>query len=232
MNTKKLFPIGFAIILSLTLFTNGLNQAATVPPTNSIILYMVCDEGTTYTIGDTVNVTVVFKNYLKLNESLENAAIKNVTIEFTTPEVLNITNVNNISPDMSTYNSTEVFADVNSTTPAYWWNATKVNVSWASFERYQVHKFWYIFNCTQAAENGVSPSRISLRYSLLNESEPIYDEDAGESLLFRINEIPTTSAIELPSRGSYKFDWWLIGGFLIGVPLIVLIIMRLTLWKR
>jgi hypothetical protein len=198
------------------------NDAAAQPPLESVMSYMFCDkEDSTYIVGDTANITVVLKNYLGENETIVNA-----TLAIQTPAELNITQVANFSYDMSGYNSTEYLLNENTTTPICWWNNTYLNMTWAKINPYTLHDFWFTVNCTEEGSFGIEGSTFD--YSINNKTKNL----EGEGLALTVNAEPTISRLNMPVRGETIWYWWLAGGLLIAIPLITIIIMRITLWKR
>lgn len=183
---------------------------------------MFCETGYTYVVGEEANVTVVINNKLNSTDPLHNVSL---TFQAPSGEELNITNLNNVSQDFSDYNAIEYFL-TNATEPLFWWNNTYVNASWALFEPSQLATFWFVFNCTTPGQASFSDFTVSYYHN--NEKFTI----DGESTLFNINEIPTTSRINIPIRGDTIWYWWLAGGILLALPFIIIIIVRITLWKR
>jgi len=177
-----------------------------IPQLNTLICYM--DYGDVEpNVGDQLNVTVVFKNYLDEANPLENVSMTMEPREEDEPG-LNITNVNNVPYENPSYNQTTIFSTGTNSTPFFNWNHTYVEISWARFEVNLTQTFWFVIDCV-----------IEGKFT-----------GAGFGITVRGEENET--AILSPVRGDWEWYWWFSGALLIVAPLIVIIITRLTLWKR
>ena len=225
MKRSKVIPITATIALITILAVSSMNNTSAATPLDSIIVYMIAEDLEPI-IGQNVNITTAIRNALNTTENLYNA-----TLEFQaqSPE-LNITNVYNVPSNMTNYNSTLYLMDQNNTVPIFWWNSTYVNATWAKFEANKLETFWFIVNCTATSEVAVSVTDIIFTYSFANGTEVIYE---GEPFSFdSIEPIPITSQVSHVPFPKLEWYWWLAGSFLIGLPLLIIVITRLTLWKR
>ena len=225
MKRSKIISITATIAIVTLLAVSSMNYTDAAAPLDSIIIYMIAED-LEPTIGQNVNITTAIRNALNTTENVYNA-----TLEFQaqSPE-LNITNVYNVPSNMTNYNSTLYLMDQNNTVPIFWWNSTYVNVTWAKFEASQFETFWFIVNCTATSEVAVSITDIFFAYSFANGTEITFE---GESFSFdKIDPIPVTSQVSHVPFPKIEWYWWLAGAFLIGLPIIIIIITRLTLWKR
>lgn len=221
MKYKKLLPILTIITLIAVASFGNSNQITATTPLDEIILYMSPDAQSPY-VGDLVNVTIVFRHAINTTSSLYN-----VTLEITNPTSLNITNVYDLSSNMTGYDLETYKSNPNNTEPLFWWDNTKVNATWGQFDAQRLETFWFILNITE--EGDLAPTSFDLTYTLEGETETI----EGESLFFEgVIERPVPSSIPNPIRGELTWFWWLAGSVLIVLPLIIIIITRLTLWKR
>ncbi|NHJ87047.1 MAG: hypothetical protein FK734_16410 [Asgard group archaeon] len=225
MRKNRVFTTGFILTLTCILMLNGIGTANAVVPINTIISYVAVDDSITV-VGQNITATNVIKNYLNDTESL-----RNVTLEITIDSELNITNVNNLSADMSSYNSTTYFlTEINSTTPIYWFNSTYINVTWSKFDQYMNHTFWFELNCTTAGQFAIENPIIT--YLFYNGTAYEEVSDTGIGILINVLEDLPPPEISSPIRGEWEIYWWFVGGLLIAAPIIIIVITRLTLWKR
>lgn len=220
MKYKKLLPITATIAITILLFVNGVGTTTAETPLNNVLVYMAPDIVEPY-VGQLVNTTVVFRNALNSTENMYNT-----TISFDASHSFNITNVYGISSNMTFYNSTDYYLDVNDTTPLFFWDVSNVNVTWAKILPNSFHSFWFIANCTE--ESYVAINNLDVSYYHNNELKTF----TGQAFSFEVSPVPSTPRLDVPQRSAENWSWWLAGGIIIGVPLIVIVVMRITLWKR
>ena len=201
------------------MFVNGVGTTADTP-LNNVIVYMSPDNIAPY-VGLFVNTTVVFRNALNSTESMYNT-----TVSFNTTPSLNITDVYGLSNNMTSYNSTDYYLNENDTEPLFYWDVNNVNVTWAKIEPTTLHSFWFIANCTEEGPVGVN--NLNITYYHENERHSFI----GQAFSFNIDPVPSNPRLDVPPRAPKNWAWWLSGGIIIGVPLIVIVITRITLWKR
>ena len=214
--------MSLALAITFLALFGGVSRTNSLPPLDTFILYIAPDKFEPI-VGDTVNVTCVFKNFQSFNDTLYN-----VTLEFNLDEELNITNfydLSNTTPDA--YNYTDYMLNITDTEPLFYWSDTYVNATWKSVDQYQEEYFWFELNCTTVGS--YSFDEMLLTYRFANETEHVHD---GDTFSLTVRDIPTTPVVPVPPRGEKVWWWWLAGGALIAIPVIVIIITRLTLWKR
>lgn len=222
---RRILPITATLAIIALLSVSSISYTNAATPLDSIIIYMIAED-LEPTIGDIVNITAAIRN--ALNNTID---IYNATMEFHVqrPE-LNITNVFNTIAEDPNYNSTLYLENKENSVPIFWWNQTYVNSTWAKFESNSFQSFWFEVNCSETSEFSVSISDIILTYYYENGTEVIFE---GEPFSFeRINSPYVESQINVPPLAKIEWYWWLVGSSIIGVPVIVIIITRLTLWKR
>ncbi len=220
MKYKKLLPITATIAITILLFVNGVGKTTAETPLNNVIVYMVPDIVEPH-VGQLVNTTVVFRNALNSTDNLYNT-----TIRFDATSSFNISDVYGVSSNMTFYNSTDYYLDVNNTEPLFYWDVDSVNVTWANILPDTFQSFWFIANCTEEGYVGIN--NLNVTYYHNNERKSFI----GQAFSFEISPIPSTPRLDVPIRSPQNWSWWLIGGIIIGVPLVVIIITRITLWKR
>ena len=216
---KKILPLTAVVSIIIMISLNGISKVEPAAPLDDILLYTTPDNLEPI-IGETVNVTVVLKHALNTTES-----IRNGTLEFSVSSNLNITNFNDYTFDPETYNSTEYYLNVDNTSPYIFWNESYVNITWAKIDHLQMNVHWFLINCTSTGLANVLP--FQFHYYIGDEEETIN----GESFSFEIIEEPVHTYLDVPYREPSSWFWWLAGSIILGVPLIVIIITRLTLWK-
>ncbi|MFW9922805.1 MAG: hypothetical protein ACFFDW_05890 [Candidatus Thorarchaeota archaeon] len=223
MKYKNILPAALILtIIALSSINGPINATATVP-LDELLLYMSPDIFHPY-VGDSVNVTVIFKHALNTTSS-----IYNTTITIDMPAELNITAVNNISSNMTDYDLDDYYSSPNSTEAIFWWDNSHINVTWAKFDSQRMESFSFKVNITD--EGNLAPTNFIITYIL--DGETITDDELGIKFYFPgVEYRPTVSQAPVPIRGELTFFWWLAGSVLIVVPLIVIIITRITLWKR
>ena len=213
--------MSLALTITLLALIGGVSKANSLPPLDTFILYLAPEDFEPI-VGDNVNVTCVFKNYLN-----ETQQLFNVTLEFTADEQLNITNFFNLSSSLvESYNLTEYMSNPALTDPLFWWDTSYVNATWKTFDQFQDERFWFLINCTQVGTYSFRDMTVSY---VLNNETLSYD---GDTFSLTVSDIPTTPSVPVPARYNTTWYWWLAGGALIVLPLIVIVITRLTLWKR
>ncbi len=221
LRRRKLLPISLALTLTCFALFSGLGYINSEPTLNTIILYVAADN-TQPIIGDQINFTVVFKNFLNETESLSE-----VVVETTTSAEINITNVFDASFNETTYNATQYYVDdENSTNPIFWIEENYFNITWAKFHQNMTYNFWFTVNCTDTGLFFVDNPYI--HYKLDNETNTV----RGSGYNFEVKDIPVTTSIPSPARGDWTWQWWFVGSVLVVLPIIVIVITRLTLWKR
>jgi len=217
---KKLLPVTATIAIIILLFVNGVGTTTADTPLNNVIIYMAPDIVEPYE-GQLVNTTVVFRNALNSTENLYNT-----TISFDATTSFNISDVYGVSSNMTFYNSTDYYLDVNDTTPLFYWDVSNVNVTWAKILPDTFQSFWFIANCTETGFVGIN----NLNVTYYHENE--WETFIGQAFSFEVSPLPSTPRLDIPIQAIENWTWWLAGGILIGVPLIVIVITRITLWKR
>jgi hypothetical protein len=211
-----------ALAITFLALFGGVSRANSAPPLDTFILYLAPEDFEPI-VGDIVNITCVFKNYLNVTETLYN-----VTLEFNIDEELNITNFYNL-PDsvVDGYNYTDYMLNITNTDPLFYWSSESINATWKTIDQNQEEFFWFKVNCTQVGT--YSFDDMTLTYRFINETELTHD---GDTFSLTVSDIPITPVVPVPPRGELYWYWWLAGGALIAIPVIVIIITRLTLWKR
>ena len=207
------------MILCFTIVMQGLSNVNSAPQLNSIILYMAGDNPAP-DINTEVNITVVFKNLLDVEFDMYN-----VTAEIKSDATLNVTNVNDVSID-NEINETDLFVYGTNSTAVFEWNHTDIKVAWALYEVNMTQTFWFIVNCTEGGTKYIQAP--ILTYELDGEVETFN----GKTFEIEVVEEGNVSSIPNPVRGDWVLFWWFTGSIVITFPLIVIVITRLTLWKR
>ncbi len=220
MKYKKLLPITATIAITILLFVNGVGTATAETPLNNVIVYMAPDIINPY-VGQFVNTTVVFRNALNSTESMYNT-----TISFDATASFNISDVYGVSNNMTFYNSTDYYLDVNNTEPLFYWDVGYVNITWAKIVPDSFHSFWFVANCTEEGFVGINNLNVSYYHN--NEWETFI----GQAFSFKISPVPSTPRLDIPQQAPQNWTWWLAGGIIVGVPLIAIVITKITLWKR
>jgi len=224
LRNRKTLLAGLTFIIGLTLLVQSVSMVNSIPQLNTLICYM--DYGDIEPdVGDQLNVTVVFKNYLDEANPLENVSMTMEPREEDEPG-LNITNVNNVPYENPSYNQTTIFSTGTNSTPFFNWNHTYVEISWARFEVNLTQTFWFVIDCV--IEGNFRINNPEFTFKLNNETETFTGAGFGITVRGEENE----TAILSPVRGDWEWYWWFSGALLIVAPLIVIIITRLTLWKR
>ena len=214
--------MSLALAITFLALFGGVSRTNALPPLDTFVLYLAPDDFEPI-VGDTVNVTCVFKNYQGFNDTLFN-----VTLEFDVAEELNITNFYDFPDSVAdAYNYTDYMLNITNTEPLFYWDDEYVNATWKSIDQFQEEFFWFEINCTQIGTFNFDD--MSITYRFLNETEHTH---VGDTFSLFVNDIPTTPVVPVPPRGELYWYWWLAGGALIAIPVIVIIITRLTLWKR
>ncbi|NHJ39564.1 MAG: hypothetical protein FK731_05975 [Asgard group archaeon] len=219
MKSKKALLTSIAIILSISIVIQSINYANAIPQYDTLIFYLTSDVEKPE-VNQIVNITVVFKNYLENNDPLTN-----VTAEFDDIQGLNVTNVFNVLYEDPSYNKTDLFIHGTNSTPIFFWNNTYIEVAWFEFANGESQMFWFTINITETFAKIENPV---ITYTLDGEE----DTFNGAGLGFDIGEETNMSAIPSPWHPNWQWYCWFIGGLLIAAPLIVIVITRLTLWKR
>jgi hypothetical protein len=202
-------------------------QTVKALPVDNLMLYVTSPEGNEFIIGEQANISLVFKNY----KNTTTESLYNVTIEFKTHETLNITNLfDQPVTNATTYNVTNYLLDQDATTPYYWWNGTLANITIAEFIPNRIFIMWYIVNGTEAINGASVATPFTISYVYNNET--FFDETIGRAITLNIIEEPSIPRLQVPIRGDFTWFWWLFGGIAVAVPAIIVIITRLTLWKR
>lgn len=221
MKNKQLITMSLALAITILALFGGVSQSNSLPTLDTFILYLAPEDFEPI-VGDKVNVTCVFKNWLNETEQLFN-----VTLEFTADEELNITNFYDLDNSVAdSYNYTDYMSNAALTDPLFWWDNNNVNATWKSIDQFQEEFFWFEVTCTTVGT--FSFRDMTLSYVLNNETI-IHD---GDTFSLTVLDIPTTPSVPVPPRGELYWYWWLAGGAIIALPIIIIIITRLTLWKR
>ena len=207
------------MILSLSIIAQSINHANAVPQYDTLIFYLTADIEKPE-LDQTVNITVIFKNYLDNDNPLSN-----VTVEFNEIEGLNVTNVYDVIFEDPTYNKTDLFIHGTNSTPTFFWNHTYIEVAWFEFKNNESQRFWFTVDIQEEIARVDNPL---ITYTLDGEEET-FD---GAGIGFNIQEDTNVSAIPSPWHSNWQWQWWLIGSLLLAGPLLVIVITRLTLWKR
>jgi len=213
--------MGITTFLAFAVAMQSLCMVNSLPQLNSIVLYMTTDKLEPL-VGDNVTTTLVFKNYLDVDYDMYN-----VTMTITSSGKINITNVYNTTFEDPAYNKTELFISGTNSTPIFFWNTSYIEVAWALFKRNMSQTFWFVFNCYEAG------------IYRFERPELIYHDDSGQEYTFSgsgisgdIRTPENVSSVPVPYRGEWEWYWWFSGALLIVGPLIAIVIIRLTLWKR
>jgi hypothetical protein len=209
------------LLLGLSIIAHCNRIANAKPQYDTIIFYMVPDTSEELLVNQTVNVTLVFKNFLANPDP-----IYNISTELFTDAGLNFTNVFNTPLEDPTYNQTDLFIHGTNSTPIFYWNSSYCEMSWAQLENNESQILWFELLITD--NTGTSIQRNNINYILDGEEETLL----GSGLGLDIKEITNTSAIPVPYGGEWVWYWWFIGSVVIATPLIAIVITRLTLWKR
>lgn len=198
-----------------------MNNVQSIPPIDTLVCYVASEDVNPF-VGDNVTISGFFKHYLNTSESL-----KNVTIELNNIDAaFNITHFNANNNSVTDYNLTHYLLDENSTTPIFWWNSTYINITWAKFDHLMTFTYNFTVHCHTSGQQSTGRPIVSY---FLNNEEITYN---GAHVVLYVELIPLTPAIPYPERGTWTWQWWFIGSLLIATPLIVIVITRLTLWKR
>lgn len=199
----------------------SVNNSYSIPPIDTLVLYVAAEDIHPY-VGDNVTISGFFKHYLNTSESL-----KNVTVELNNIDAsLNITNVSISDYNMTNYNLTHYLLDENSTTPIFWWNTTYINMTWAKFDHLMTFSYNFTVHCHTSGQQATG--RPVVTYYLNNE----FLTYTGAHVVLYVELIPLTPAIPYPERGLWTWQWWFVGSLLVTAPIIIIVITRLTLWKR
>lgn len=219
LKSKRIILSSIIVILSISIIAQSINYAKAVPQYDTLIFYLTADKENP-DINESVNITVIFKNYLdNVNP------IANVTAEFNSIEGLNITNVFDVLFEDPSYNKTDLFVHGTNSTPIFFWNNTYIEIAWNEFANGESQIFWFTITIIETFAKIDNPL---ITYTLDNEE----DTFNGAGLGFNIEEATNQSAIPSPISGNWQRYWWFVGSLLIAAPLIVIVITRLTLWKR
>ncbi|MHA1629335.1 MAG: hypothetical protein ACTSXO_01505 [Candidatus Heimdallarchaeota archaeon] len=221
MKNKKAFIISVAAFLTFAIVLQSMSIVSSIPQLDTVILYMAPDKLEPI-IGDNVTTTVVFKNYLDVDYDMYN-----VSLTITSSGKINITNVNDTPFEDPTYNKTDLFITSNNSIPIFFWNNTYIEVAWAVYERNLSQTFWFVFYCYEVG---------TFRFE---NPELTYHDDSGQEYTFSgsglsgdVRAPKNVSSVPVPYRGDWEWYWWFSGALLIVGPLIAIVIIRLTLWKR
>ncbi|MBK5112390.1 MAG: hypothetical protein KGD59_04870 [Candidatus Heimdallarchaeota archaeon] len=221
MKRSKYLTITLTIALTCLVVAYSVNTAQSVPPIDTLVCYVAAEDVNPY-VGDNVTISGFFKHYLNTTESL-----KNVTIELNNIDAaFNITHVNVNNYNITNYNLTQYLLDEDSTTPIYWWNSTYINITWAKFDHLMTFTYNFTVHCHTSGQQSTGQPLVS--YFLNNESLT-YN---GAHVVLYVELIPLTPSIPYPERGLWSWQWWFIGSLLLAAPLIIIVVTRLTLWKR
>ncbi|MCK5298166.1 MAG: hypothetical protein KAJ76_04605 [Candidatus Heimdallarchaeota archaeon] len=222
MKRSKYLTISLTIALTCLVVAYSVNTAQSIPPIDTLVLYVAAEDVNPY-VGDNVTITGFFKHYLNTSESL-----RNVTIEINNDDVaLNITHVNVNNYNITNYNLTQyLLADENSTTPIFWWNSTYINITWAKFDHLMTYSYNFTVHCHTSGQQ--STGQPIAAYYLNNE----FKTYTGAHVVLYVELIPLVPVIPYPERGLWSWQWWFIGSLLLAAPIIIIVITRLTLWKR
>ncbi|NHK31076.1 MAG: hypothetical protein FK730_06970 [Asgard group archaeon] len=219
MKSKSVILSSIIVILSVSIIAQSFNHANAVPQYNTLIFYLTADIEKP-DLNDSVNITVIFKNYLDNFNPLDN-----VTVEFDSIDGLNVTNVYDVLFEDPAYNKTDLFIHGTNSTPIFFWNHTYIEVAWFEFKNNESQRFWFTVDITDSFARIDNPL---ITYTLDGEQ----DTFDGAGIGFDIQEETNQSAIPSPVRPNWQWYWWFVGSLLIAGPLIVIVITRLTLWKR
>ena len=221
MKRSKYLTLSVTIALTCLVVAYSTNISYSIPPIDTLVLYVAAADVNPY-VGDNVTISGFFKHYLNISESL-----KNVTIELNNIDTsINITGVSISDYNMTNYNLTHYLLDENSTTPIFWWNSTYINMTWAKFDHLMIFSYNFTVHCHTSGQQ--STGRPVVNYFLNNE----FLTYTGAHVVLYVELIPLTSAIPYPVRGLWTWQWWFVGSLLVAAPIIVIVITRLTLWKR
>ncbi|NHJ48458.1 MAG: hypothetical protein FK733_11800 [Asgard group archaeon] len=216
------------IILAIIIATLGVsiiaqthNFADAVPQYDSIIFYMVADKQEDIVVGDEFNVTIIFKNYLANSNPLYN-----VSTELEADPGLNITAVYNMTFEDPNYNKTDLFVYGTNSTPTFYWNHTYIEIAWAQFEQNETQSLWFTIEIVDRTQTRIDQNYVY--YELEGEEDYV----RGSGLLVSLDDLTNSTAYSSPIRGEWVWYWWFIGSLTLAVPIVAVVVIRLTQWKR
>ena len=222
MKRRKYLTLSLTIALTCLVLAYSVNNTYSIPPIDTLVLYVAAEDVQPY-VGDNVTISGFFKHYLNTTESL-----RNVTLELNNIEAaLNITDVKVNNYNITNYNFTQYYLlDENSTTPIFWWNSTYINITWAKFDHLMTFTFNFTVHCHTSGQQATGQPVAT--YVLDGETKTY----TGAHVVLYVELIPLIPAIPYPERGTWTWQWWFLGSILVAAPLVIIVITRLTLWKR
>ncbi|MBN1329526.1 MAG: hypothetical protein JXA54_08645 [Candidatus Heimdallarchaeota archaeon] len=232
MRNRKTVLEGLTILISLTLLLQSVSLAQSTPPINTLISYMIIDKESPIE-GDNITITMYFKNYLNIDHPIRNistAITPGLNIE--NEKGLNITNVFDAPFEDPNYNKTELFLTGTDSTPMILWNHTYIEIAWALFEVNVTQSIWFNIHCYLRGSYPIANPIYTYYLDLLDGGDGKAKSYTGSGLQIDVGVELNTSAIPSPLRGDWEWQWWFVGALLLTAPVIIIVITRITLWKR
>ncbi|HUT81576.1 MAG TPA: hypothetical protein VMZ29_10275 [Candidatus Bathyarchaeia archaeon] len=232
MRNRKAMLVGLTILISLTLLFQSVSLAQSTPPLNTLINYMILDNDSPI-VGDNITITMYFKNYLDIDHPIRNiSTIISPGLNIDDEEGLNITNVYDVPFEDPTYNKTELFIFGTNSTSMIFWNHTHIEIAWALFEVNTTQFIWFNIYCYLEGSYPIANPKFTYYLDPLDGGDGTEKSYTGSGLQIDVGVELNTSAVPSPHRGDWEWQWWFVGVLLITAPIIVIVIMRITLWKR
>ncbi len=232
MSNRKAVLEGLTILISLTLLFQSVSLAQSTPPLNTLISYMIVDNENPL-VGENITVTMYFKNYLDRDYPIRNISTAIILgLNLDDEEGLNITNVYDVPFEDPSYNETELFISGTDSTPMIYWNHTSIEIAWAMFELNLTQTIWFNIHCYLKGEYEIENPIFNYHLDPLDDGIGILRTYTGSGIQIKVGRDENVSAIPIPIRGDWEWQWWFVGALLITAPIIVIVITRITLWKR